>query len=304
MEYKDYYKVLEVDKNASEADIKSSYRKLAKKYHPDVNGGDEKAQEKFKEISEAYEVLGNKEKRKKYDQFGNSYNFEGGQNFNPNDFGYTYTSTNMGDFSDFFEMFFGGSDVTRTNANTTGGFNFKDIFGGSTQKKRQKARSQYSTALNIELSEAYKGAEKHVSLSMNGQPLNITVKVPKGITTGKKLKVKGEKWGVDGDIVFNITVNPNPTDRLEGNDIITKAKIYPWDAYMGGSTTVAPVSGKLKIGIPKNAKTGQRLKVKGRGFEDLKGNTGDLYVEFEIVNPDNLTDEQKNLYEKLKETTK
>ena len=139
---------------------------------------------------------------------------------------------------------------------------------------------------------------------MNGKPLNITVKVPKGITTGKKLKVKGEKWGVDGDIVFNITVNPNPTDRLEGNDIVTKAKIYPWDAYFGGSVTVAPVSGKLKIGIPKNAKSGQRLKVKGRGFEDLKGVKGDLYVEFEIVNPEHLNSEQIELYKKLKETIK
>lgn len=302
MEYKDYYKVLGVDKNASEAQIKSAYRKLAKKYHPDLNGGDEKAQEKFKEISEAYEVLGDKEKKKKYDTFGAGYNFTGGQNFNPNDFGFSYTTTsNSGDFSDFFDMFFGGSQKTAESSKTSG-FSFKDIFSGAGYRKR--ARTQFSSKLNLSIAEAYSGAQKQVNLSYNGQDILITVKVPKGITAGKKLRVKGEKWGIDGDILFEINILEDKNQKLEGNDLIVKSRIYPWDAYFGGQTIIEPVSGKLKIKIPENAKSGQRLKIKGRGFEDLNKNKGDLYVEFEIVNPKKLTSEQENLYKELKESIK
>lgn len=302
MEYKDYYKVLGVDKNATESQIKSAYRKLAKKYHPDLNGGDEKAQEKFKEISEAYEVLGDKEKKKKYDTFGSGYNFTGGQNFNPNDFGFSYTTTsNAGDFSDFFDMFFGGSEKAG-NGSKTAGFNFRDIFSGG--NKRQRSRTQFTSKLNLSIEEAYLGVQKQVNLSYNGKDVLITINVPKGITSGKKLRVKGEKWGIDGDILFEINILENSKQKLENNDLIVKSKIYPWDAYFGGETIINPVSGKLKIKIPKDAKSGQRLKIKGRGFQDLKGNKGDLYVEFEIVNPDELTHEQKDLYKKLKESIK
>lgn len=297
MEYKDYYKILGVDKNANINEIKSKYRKLAKKYHPDLNPDDQAAQEKFKEVSEAYEVLSDDEKRAQYDNFGAGYNFQGGQNFNPNDFGYTYTSTNMGDFSDFFDMFFGGGDSRKTT--TKGGFGFEDLFGGVRGNKKPKAKPQYNSRLSISLKEAYEGINKPVSVNFNGQNVSLDVKVPKGITDGKKLRVKGDKWGIDGDILFEINVRTTPKERLEGVDIVYKAEVYPWDAYFGGDTVVNPVSGKIKVKIPEGTKSGQRVKVKKRGFENLNNIKGDLLVEFEIMNPTNLTPEQEELYKKL-----
>lgn len=297
MEYKDYYKILGVDKKATTNEIKSKYRKLAKKYHPDLNPNNEAAQEKFKEISEAYEVLSDDKKRKQYDQFGAGYNFQGGQNFNPNDFGYTYTSSNMGDFSDFFETIFGGGSGRKTTSRS--GFGFEDLFGGMSSK-RKKTRNQYNSSLTISLQEAYTGVDKHVSVNFNGKNVSMDIKVPKGITDGKKLRVKGEKWGIDGDVLFEIKVVGLGQESLEGNDIVYKTEIFPWDAYFGGEALVAPVTGKIKVKIPKNAKNGQRLRVKGRGFENLKNEKGDLIVEFNIVNPTKLTEKQEKLYQELK----
>ena len=304
MEFKDYYKVLEVDKNATQAEIKSSYRKLAKKYHPDLNDGDEKAQEKFKEISEAYEVLGDEKKRQTYDQFGSAGDFRSGQNFNPNDYGYTYTTTDAGDFSDFFNMFFGGNPSTSSNG-SSGGFNFDNIFGGfrNASPKKARTRNSYESEISITVSEAYNGVEKNMSFNINGENKSILVKIPKGMTKGKKLRVKGDKWGIDGDILFTVKILDDEYNVLNGLDITTKAKVFPWEAYFGASKIVNPVSGKIKVKIPENAKTGDRLKVANRGFVDRNGNTGNLYVEIEIVNPNQLTEKQKSLYKRLSKTT-
>ncbi len=302
MEYKDYYKILGVDKKATTSEIKSKYRKLAKKYHPDLNPNDEVAQEKFKEVTEAYEVLSDDKKRKQYDQFGSGYNFQGGQNFNPNDFGYTYTSSNVGDFSDFFDMFFGGGSSRQTTSSK--GFGFEDLFGGVGSRKKARNRAQYNSRFNISLEEAYKGVTKPVSVNFNGQNVTLDVKVPKGITTGKKLKVKGEKWGIDGDILFEINVLEDSSQKLEGNDIIYTAEVYPWDGYFGGETIVRPVTGSIKIKIPERTKSGQRVKVKNRGFENLNKVKGDLLVEFKIVNPDKLTKDQEDLYKRLQSSYK
>lgn len=135
MEYKDYYKILGVDEKASQDDIKKAYRKLAKKYHPDLHPDDEKSQDKFKEVNEAYEVIGDEEKRKQYDTFGSSQNFSNGQNFDPSQYGfggdsYTYTSSDGGDFSDFFNMFFGGGGARSSSARSSSGFDIGDLFGG------------------------------------------------------------------------------------------------------------------------------------------------------------------------------
>ncbi len=304
MEYKDYYKVLNVDKNASQSEIKSSYRKLAKKYHPDLNDGDEAAQEKFKEISEAYEVLGDEKKRQTYDQFGSNANFQGGQNFNPNDFGYSYSYSSSGgeDFSDFFNMFFGGNG----HSSTVGGFNIDDLLGGfggagGRTSSRAQERPSYQSELNLSVEEAYNGVEKNMNFNINGQNVSILVKVPKGMTENKKLKVRGDKWGLDGDILFTIHIRNDVNNVLEGLDIITKVKVYPWEAYFGSSKVVSPVSGKLKVKIPKGAKSGDRLKVSKRGFEDRSGNVGNLYVDIVIANPDKLSDEQIKLYEELRD---
>src|SRR5690554_6447518 len=199
MEYKDYYKILGVEKTASQDEIKRAYRKLAKKYHPDLNPNDAKAQEKFKEINEAYEVLGDEEKKKRYDAFGSGYNFTNGQHFDPSQFGfenfgngYSYTYTGNGDFSEFFNMFFGGMDPKGKSRGPKSGFDLGNLFGG---RKNNRKSPAYESELNITIEEGYNGTSKNINLNIGGSNKSLSVNVPKGILPGKKLKVKGEKWG-------------------------------------------------------------------------------------------------------------
>ena len=307
MKYKDYYETLGVAKDADAKAIKSAYRKLAKKYHPDLNQGNEEAANKLKEINEAYEVLSDEDKRKKYDQFGSNYDFSGGQNFDPSNFGYgpgTYTYTSgEGDFSDFFNMIFGNDPRMGGGARSStnfSGFNIGDLFGNKQEKRKAKAR--YDLNISLGLEEAFKGGEKDINVSLNGQPKTIRVKWPKGITNGKKIKINGSKYGIDGDLVAKVTIVTN--DTLDGNDIIKKQDVFPWEAYFGTEKKVKTLNGTIKIKIPEGLQTGKKIKVPKKGFVDMKGNTGDLYIEINIVNPSILTDEQKELYKKLEEISK
>ena len=297
MKYRDYYKILGVDKNASDKQIKSAYRKLAKKYHPDLNPDNDEAQEKLKEINEAYEVLSDKDKRQKYDTFGSNYDFANGANFDPSQYGYSYSKgTNNGNFSDFFNMFFGDSK-------TTGGFSFSDIFSDmNTGKSRRtkETRQRYNTDISISLREAYKGAKKGISLYLNNKPIDVELKIPAGITPGKKIKVNGEKYGVPGDIYFKVGVYTSDNEKLEGLDIYKDREIYPWQAALGDSLLVETLSGKIRIKLPKNTKGGSKMRIPGKGFKDLKGKTGDLFIRFNIINPANLSEKQIKLYEELK----
>ncbi len=305
MEYKDYYKILGVEKTASQEEIKKAYRKLAKKYHPDLNPNDAKAQEKLKEINEAYEVLSDEEKRKKYDAFGSAYNFTNGQHFDPSQFGfdnfgngYSYTYTTNGDFSDFFNMFFGGMDFKGKTRTTKSGFDFGNLFGG---RKNTRKSPSYESELNITIEEGYKGTTKNVNLNIAGSNKTITVNVPKGILPGKKLKVKGEKWGINGDILFNIKFIEDGKNKLEGLDLISKLDIVPWQAVLGDKVVVTTLDGKIKVNIPNKISSGMKIRVPKKGYVDMKGNQGDLYLEVNIVIPQNLSDEEIKLYEKLKE---
>ena len=310
MEYKDYYKVLGVDKSASDSEIKKAYRKLAKEHHPDLNQGNEKSAEKFKEINEAYEVLGDKDKRQKYDQFGSNYDFSGGQNFDPSQYGfdfgnfgggnsrtYTYSSTGDGGggFSDFFNMFFGGGGGGSSSSGSS-----RDIFsgfGGRSKPQRQK----YDTEISISLKEAYDGADKVLNLNVNGESKTLNVKIPKGILPGKKIKTKGERIGLDGDIYIKINVI-DQKNTLEGLNIIRKTDVYPWDAALGGKIIVETLEGKIKVNIPKGIESGKRIRLSKKGFKDMKGQKGDLYLEIQIQNPSHLNDKQKELYEELKKS--
>lgn len=299
MEYKDYYKILEIDKSASDKEIKSAYRKLAKKYHPDLNQGDEKAQERFKEIGEAYEVLSDPEKKKTYDTFGTTGNFTGGMNFDPSQYGYSYTGGGGGDFSDFFDMFFGGGQAHGSSSRS--GFNMSDLFGGMGRGGRKPSRQAYDTEISISIEDAYKGVERNVSLNIGGKPVDVLVKVPAGITPGKKVKVKGEKFGITGDILFKVQVLEEANLRLEGLDLHRTQDIYPWQALFGDKVLVATPSGKIRLSVPKDTKGGTKVRLAGKGFKDLKGKTGDLYVHFNLVNPENLSQEQVDLYKKIQE---
>ena len=308
MKYKDYYEVLGVSKNADEKEIKSAYRKLAKKYHPDLHQGDEAAAEKFKEVSEAYEVLSDKDKRKKYDTFGSNYDFSSGYDFDPSQYGYTYTTGGSGaDFSDFFETIFGSSRSGK-GGNFSGGFNINDIFGDFSSKSRgrsaNKARNKFESELSISIKEAYEGITKNVSLTYNKKEYQVAVKIPKGITRGKKVKVKGEKFGLPGDILFKINIRDEKDLVLDGLDITKTENIYPWDAALGGSKTVETLDGKLKLKIPENFVGGNKMRIPSKGFKDLKGKVGDLYVIFNIINPKKLSDDQIKLYKELQNLNK
>lgn len=298
MEYKDYYKILGVDKSADQKEIKKAYRKLAKKYHPDLNSGDKSAQEKFKDVNEAYEVLGDEQKRKKYDMFGSSGNFANGQNFDPSQFGfdnfgngrsYTYT-TNTGDFSDFFNMFFGGED-----------FGISDLFGkgGRRQNFYNEPKQKIESEISISLREAYKGTKKRVSFRIGNDTKTISVNIPKGILPGKKIKINGNKIGTNGDLYLKVNILEDAKFKLDGLDIITKVKILPWESVFGIEVLVETLSGKIKIKIPSGIESGKKIRIPRSGYKDMKGNTGDLYIEIAIVNPPHLTKEQKELYEKL-----
>lgn len=308
MKYKDYYEILGVSKNADEKEIKSAYRKLAKKYHPDLHQGDEAAAEKFKEVSEAYEVLSDKDKRKKYDTFGSNYDFSSGYDFDPSQYGYTYTTGGSGaDFSDFFETIFGSSRSGK-GGNFSGGFNINDIFGDFSSKSRgrsaNKARNKFESELSISIKEAYEGITKNVSLTYNKKEYQVAVKIPKGITRGKKVKVKGEKFGLPGDILFKINIRDEKDLVLDGLDITKTENIYPWDAALGGSKTVEILDGKLKLKIPENFVGGNKMRIPSKGFKDLKGKVGDLYVIFNIINPKKLSDDQIKLYKELQNLNK
>lgn len=309
MEYKDYYKILGVDKKATAAEIKKAYRKLAKKYHPDLNKGNEAAQEKFKEINEAYEVLGHEEKRKTYDAFGSAGQFRQGQNFDPSQYGfdfggfsgfgqgqngYTYhyeTGGSGGGFSDFFNMIFGGG----------AGRGQRNPFEGFTSGRRgARARQRYQSELSISLEEAYHGTTRELSVMLGHEVKTIPVKIPKGILPGKKIRVKGDRFGLDGDLDVKIAI-VDAKNRIDGVDLIRKETVMPWDAALGTSISVKTLEGPtIKVKVPENIHNGKRIRLAKKGYRDMKGTVGDMYIEFIIDNPPALTEEQKEYYIKLR----
>ncbi len=306
MEYKDYYKILGVKKDSSKSEIKSAYRKLAKKYHPDLNPDDEKSQEKFKDINEAYEVLGDEEKKKQYDMFGQSGNFTGGQTFDPSQYGfggngtYTYTSTDGGGFSDFFNTIFGGSG---------GGFNINDLFSGGSTRTKRKARQtpmeKHETDIYIDIEEGYNGATKPMSFQIGNETKNIDVRIPKGIEEGKKIKVNGPKFGINADIYLKIHFNKKRNIEIDGLNIIEDVEIYPWDAALGTTKVIETLDkDKLKVKIPKGIETGKRVRVPNKGYKNMREQRGDLFIRVNINNPKKLSEEQLKLYEELKELSK
>ena len=299
MEFKDYYEVLGVDKNATQDEIKKQFKNLAKKYHPDVNK-DSGAEEKFQEINEAYEVLGDEEKRKKYDTFGSDYNMYDGMNFDPSDYGfggfdpnsntytYTYSTSNGGGsgFSDFFNAFFGDSFSNR----------YTD-FSQASQRQAQRPRPTYDTEIDLTIDEAYNGGSRNVRYQIDNEIHDIEIRWPKGITDGKKIKVNGKKFGLAGDLMVKINI---AGDELDGLDYNINTEIYPWEAYFGTKKDVKTLDGKkLRINIPKGIQSDKRIKIPNKGFRDLKGNTGDMYIRVNIVNPKKLNERQEEMYREL-----
>jgi curved DNA-binding protein len=295
MDFVDYYKLLGIDKSATAKDIKSAYRKLARKYHPDLNPNDKNAKRNFQQINEANEVLSDPVKRKKYDQYGkdwqHSEQFEQQENSQrqASESGRTRYSGNQSesDFSDFFESMFGRGSA------------------GSGRSRQVKYRGEdYTAELHLELSEAYKTHKQ--TLTVNGAKIRITV--PAGIENGQTIKIpghggKGINGGPDGDLYITFSVANNPKFKRLGNDLFTSVDLDLYKAVLGGDLTIETLDGLVKLKVKPETQNGMKVKLKEKGFPVYKneGSFGDLYVTYNVKIPTNLTDKQKALFKQLSE---
>ncbi len=306
LEYKDYYKVLGVDRNATQDDIKRAYRKLARKYHPDVSKESD-AEERFKEVGEAYEVLKDPEKRAAYDQLG--ANWQAGQDFNPPpgwDQGFEFhgggfTGADASQFSDFFESLFGGGFSAAGRGGRAGHRQY-DMRGEDTYAK-----------VAIDLEDAYNGATRtitlrHTELGPDGRPhlknRTLNVRIPKGVHQGQHIRLAGQGGagvgqGKAGDLYLEVEFKPHPFYRVEGKDVYLDLPITPWEAALGAAVKVPTPAGKVELKIPAGSKAGAKMRLKGRG---IPGKTpGDFYVVLQIVVPEAKTEEAKALYRQMAE---
>ncbi|MPW26828.1 DnaJ domain-containing protein [Alkalibaculum sp. M08DMB] len=304
MKYKDYYEVLGVDKKATQEDIKKSYRKLAMKYHPDTNPNNKATDEKFKDINEAYEVLGDTEKRSKYDQFGSQSQFQGGADFDPSKYGfggqntqYKYSSGGDSDFSDFFNAFFGGG----------ADFDVENMFHSS-RGGRQRAVKGNDAELDVKitLEEGYSGVQKNLSLRIGDETKSLNYKVPKGIQEGEKIRLKeqghkGQGNGKNGDLYIKFQFIKEENRVLEGNNLHVVVELLPWEAALGTQKSIKTLEGTISVKIPNEIQTGKRIRLKNQGYIDKQSNKGDLFITIKIINPTIITKELKELFIKMSE---
>lgn len=315
MDYKDYYKVLGVDKEASQDEIKKAYRKLAIKYHPDKNKDNAEAENKFKEINEANEVLSDKEKRKKYDELGENWKYyqqSGGadQGFDWSQYAnqggssqrqYSYGGDpgggfgDAGGFSDFFETLFGQ------------GFGGAQTRGRSSRRTAKMKGADVSAEMSITLEDSYKGAEKYFDL--DGE--SIKLKIKPGITNGQTLKLTGKgnpgyNGGPNGDLLLKIHVLNDPMFERKGNDLYSDLRVGLYLAILGGKAPLKTFKGTINVNIPKESQNGKVLRLQGMGMPVYgKANSyGDLYAKIYIETPVNLTEKELSLFKELSELRK
>ncbi len=330
VEFKDYYKVLGVERTASGDDIRKAFRKLARVYHPDVAKDKKRAEEKFKEINEAYEVLGDPAKRKKYDELGADWK-HGGARSGPGGQPYQTYSWRTGEpgaegfefggtgFSDFFEQFFGGA--ARSNAG--------HARGGFAQPETEKGED-VEAVLMVTLEEAMHGAIRPITLRRNTQcpechgtgakgrqvcptcdgsgqvatTENYKVKIPPGVRDGQRLRLTGQGepgpgGGPRGDLYLRVRMASHPDYRVEGGDLYYDLDLAPWEAALGAKVSVPTLSGSLSIKIPPGTQNAQRLRIKDRGLPGRAGETGDLYVVARLQMPKEISEKEKTLWEQL-----
>lgn len=292
MAFIDYYKILGVDKNAGEKDIKSAYRKQARKYHPDVNPNDKEAHKRFQEVNEANEVLSDPEKRKKYDQYGKDW--KQADQFASARKSQAYSSQTSGrpgyggnfeetDYSDFFSS----------------------MFGGFQSGRRSQARfkgQDFNAELHLSLRDAYHTHQK--TLTVNGK--NIRITIPAGIENGQSIKIKGHGGpgvgnGPNGDLFITFNIPNDLQFKRVGNDLFTTVDLDLYTAVLGGEITIDTLSGKVKLKVPPETQNATKVKLKGKGFPKYKKDDeyGDLYVTYNIKLPSNLNDKQKELFKEL-----
>lgn len=311
LKFEDYYKTLGIERSASADEIKRAYRKLANKHHPDKNKDNPKSPELFAKVGEAYEVLKDKDKRAKYDRLGE--NWQHGQSFDPppgyrgqgrqGAGGFNFQSGgDAGGFSDFFETLFG-------QASAGGGTSFEEMFGGAGgghrfQQPGQAPRTQrppeQTHELSISLTEAYHGASRQIQLKGPAGTQTIDVKIPKGATTGNKLRLK------EHNLLLKINVAKDPRFELASNgNLTTTVKIPPHTAALGGKADVPTIDGTVTMTIPAGTSSGGKLRLKGKGMPKRGGaDQADLFARVMIDVPKELTEEQKKLYEQLRDADK
>ncbi len=341
VKYQDYYKVLGLDRNATEKDIRNAYRKLARKHHPDLQPPEKKeeAEEQFKLINEAYEVLSDPEKREKYNRLG--ANWEHGDDFNAyrdssgfrasdsrrrsqqggfEDYTFSFGGDRGGasSFSDFFEAFFGGA-----------GFNAEDMTGAGRTRRPQRGLD-VEAELEVTLEEIYHGREKQIQFSMQdlcdkcsgaghigrnfcnycggtGQVpkmKNIKLKVPRDARDGKKIRLKGqggesEPGGEQGDLYLKIKILPHKVYNVKGDDLEADLKVYPWQAALGEKVPFNTLDGTMRVNIPPRSHTGQKLRLRDKGLPKKDGSRGDLYLRIVVDLPQEISPEEEELYQKL-----
>lgn len=299
VKYHDYYEVLGLSRNATDKEIKTAYRKLAREWHPDLHQGKDKdkAEEKFKTINEAYEVLSDPDKRTKYDNLG--ANWQDGENFNPSSdmggFEFHNVSGDAG-FSDFFEILFGG----------------RNPFGRGSAAYSTSSRpvqgQDIEAELEVTLEEAYHGNQKNISLNTGprGGMKSIAVTIPAGVQEGSRIRLKGQGsegrfGGPQGDLYLKIIIKPHHIYKLVGRDLEVQTTVRPEQAVLGDQITVPTLDGPVKMKIPAGVRMGTRMRLKGKGLPDKNKERGDQYVVIKIDIPEKMTEEMKELYRRIAE---
>lgn len=301
MKYKDYYKILGVERAVSEDDIKKAYRRLARKYHPDVSK-EKNAEERFKDIGEAYEVLKDKDKRAAYDRLGQHGSGEEfrpppgwGEQYTRGTGGFQYTNVDLGDL--FADLFGGGG---RNRGPSGAGFAMPGRdFEAAVQLDLERAYRGTEVTLNIDAAEpAPDGTARRATRS-------VTVRIPKGVTDGQKLRVPGKggpgaNGGPPGSLYLEIHLRPHPRFKASGHDLYLDLPIAPWEAALGGQVEVPTLDGEVRLKIAPGAHSGQKLRLAGKGLPKPDGSHGDLYAVLRIVNPPAPSARERELYEELR----
>lgn len=294
MIFKDYYKILELpNQKVTAEEIKQAYRDQAKKYHPDINNANQFSEERFKDINEAYKVLSNPVSKKKYDRMWNTHVGRKQKMYEES------KRDKDSIFSDFFQMFFGVNDLEEPS------------MPKATKKKKEPIKGEnIETAINISIEEAFYGKEKKIALrTLNGKMKNFDVKIPAGIRNHEKIRLigqgkPGENGGKPGDLLIQIQIENDEKYRLQGFDIDTILYLTPWEAALGTKVPVSTIDEEISLYIPQGTQSGEIIKVAGKGYHDGKAGRGDLNIEVRIMVPKDMKEEEKKLFEQLKEISK
>ena len=306
MKYKDYYGLLGVKKTATFEEIKKAYRALAKKYHPDANIGDTEAEDKIKEINEAYEVLGNEAKKKHYDSIVNRFNFISGFEFDPQKFGFKskpeFTGKADGAFSDFYNLFFGNDSVE---------FDWRTLETGFAKKEETllfKRGEDMFVNFEITLEEAFRGITTSIQVETAANKIKeYEITIPEGTRNGDKIKILGKGLpgtigAPPGDLYVNLIIKKHDRFTIRGKDLEVDIPVTPWEAVFGGRAIIDGIDGKLNVKIPAGIQTSDRLRIPGKGYKSGISR-GDLLGKIKIMVPQKLTEDEKKLFKQLSEVS-